>query len=109
MATADGCPPYGGCDNGWSQSGIYYLSWGAGPAYPYPEIYAQSGANAAQWASISSSIGYMGFQGALSQALACQQLGDPCTGMDNGPDQAWGQLSGATGQSPSYEADVGYE
>jgi hypothetical protein len=48
---AGGCPPYGSCNNGWSQYDVWYVSWGASPALPLPEIYYS--ANAEQWAEIS--------------------------------------------------------
>lgn len=53
--SADGCPQTssnnGSCNNGWNQYDVYYVSWGAQPAHPTPEIYYQSQAN--QWAMIS--------------------------------------------------------
>lgn len=49
--SADGCPPYGSCNNNWNQNGIYQVSWGIAAAYALPEIYYQTQAN--QWAQIS--------------------------------------------------------
>ena len=37
--SADGCPPYGSCVNGWTQAGTYQVSWGIRAAYVLPEIY----------------------------------------------------------------------
>jgi hypothetical protein len=56
--SADGCPPYGGCANGWTQSDIWYVSGGAGAAnLALPEIYYDlniGGVNIAeQWYLIS--------------------------------------------------------
>jgi hypothetical protein len=52
--STDGCPQTshnnGGCNNGWNQYGIWYVSWGAGPAWPLPEIYYQSQTN--QWVQV---------------------------------------------------------
>jgi len=52
--SADGCPQYstgnGGCNNGWNQYDVYYVSWGANPAQGTPEIYYSS--QARQWAMI---------------------------------------------------------
>jgi hypothetical protein len=45
--SADGCPPYGDCANGWTREDMWYVSWGARRAYPAPEIYYD--ANARQW------------------------------------------------------------
>jgi len=43
FGSADGCPQYstgnGGCANGWNQDDVYYVSWGAAPAFATPEIY----------------------------------------------------------------------
>ncbi len=51
FGSADGCPPYGSCNNGWTQDNVYYVSWYAPPALPAPEIYNYQMAQ--QWASIS--------------------------------------------------------
>lgn len=52
--STDGCPQTthsnGGCNNGWNQYDIWYLSWGAAPSWPLPEIYYQSQTN--QWVQI---------------------------------------------------------
>jgi hypothetical protein len=52
--STDGCPQSshnnGGCNNGWNQYGIWYVSWGAAPAWPLPEIYYQSQTN--QWVQV---------------------------------------------------------
>ena len=39
----------GNCNNGWRQSDVYHVGWGAPPAYAVPEIYATNGVNAQQW------------------------------------------------------------
>jgi hypothetical protein len=49
--SADGCPPYGSCANGWTREDVWYVSWGARRAYPTPEIYYV--ANARQWYQMS--------------------------------------------------------
>ncbi len=55
FGSADGCPQYsdnnGSCNNGWNQYDEWYVSWGALPALPTPEIYYD--ALARQWAMIS--------------------------------------------------------
>jgi hypothetical protein len=45
--SADACPPYGNCANGWTQGDVWYVSWGARRAYPTPQIYYET--NARQW------------------------------------------------------------
>ena len=40
--SADGCPPYGSCNNGWTQNDLWYVSYGSAASYPLPEIYYQS-------------------------------------------------------------------
>lgn len=53
--SADGCPSgsanNGGCNNGWNQYDVYWVSWGAAPAVPTPEIYNST--LAWQWQKIS--------------------------------------------------------
>lgn len=55
FGSADGCPQYssnnGACNNGWNQYDVWYVSWGASPALPTPEIYYDTLAR--QWAMIS--------------------------------------------------------
>ena len=50
---AAGCPPYGSCNNGWTQDDVWYVSWGNPSAWPFPQIYNETGANAKQWQRIS--------------------------------------------------------
>jgi hypothetical protein len=53
--SADGCPQFsadnGSCINGWNQFDVWYVSWGAVPAEPAPEIYFLT--QSRQWAMIS--------------------------------------------------------
>jgi hypothetical protein len=99
FGSADGCPPYGGCTNGWSQAAEYYVAWGATWADAVPEIYTESGSQAAQWESISLWGSYNGgsgpiaFSAALSQYQACKDIGSSCSGADNTPAQSWTQLT----------------
>lgn len=101
---ANSCPPYGGCHAGWNQQQVWYMSWGAIAALPFPEIYwYQPGygaaVNAAQWASINASYS-MSFRGALTQKAAS---GSAST---NSPANGWQELASATGQSPYYSSDI---
>jgi len=68
--SADGCPPYGSCNNGWTQGDLWYVSYGAADSYPLPEIYFQSMAN--EWYqeslfSAQSESGKMGFIGTMTE------------------------------------------
>ncbi len=117
-----GCPQSGTtktpgkCNNNWTQENVQYVSWGAPPSYPIPEIYATTGANAKQWQQISL-YSYLAhgnsiyFFGPLSQSQACAQRGG-CSGTNNTPDQAWSQLWNAlngdsrTAQNMSWSTDI---
>jgi hypothetical protein len=81
--SADGCAwtiPNGGCNNGWSMSGLYYLAAGASPVrvINLPQIYNTT--MAAQWEFISlTGVGQrtprINFGGALTEYTACVQTG----------------------------------
>ncbi|TAN31944.1 hypothetical protein EPN29_12135 [bacterium] len=66
--SADGCPQTthtnGGCNNGWTQDDVWYVSYGAAPALAAPEIYIQAQAN--QWGQIKL-WKYMFFEGPLDE------------------------------------------
>ncbi len=111
--SADGCPTNSAsdatCDNGWSQHDVWYISWGAGPARPLPEIYFDT--NAGQWAMIDlygaeyqGSEGKMAFLGPLDTY--------PLWTTSNTADQAWSQLwsalngNPATAQGMPYSAEI---
>ncbi len=81
--------------NGWSLDNVWYVSYGAVPAYPIPEIYATSGVNARQWAWLSwdswlDGRGAIYYPGLMTQWQACKQRG--CNDTDNTPWQGWTQL-----------------
>jgi len=77
--SADGCPPYGSCVNGWTQAGTYQVSWGIRAAYVLPEIYYAviysgdtKGGQPSQWAQIAvyghvHYGGYIQFDGPLDE------------------------------------------
>lgn len=110
-----GCPeiadPYwfygknsGDSSNPWTQFDVYYVSYGAPPAWPLPEIYATSGVNARQWQAISRyGAIYLGrpmeFAGVMTQYQACQQRGG-CSGINNTPEDGWKQLFDALNADP---------
>jgi hypothetical protein len=88
--STDGCPQTthnnGGCNNGWNQDDVWYVSWGAPPAYATPEIYYQSQAN--QWGQIKL-WKPMSFEGPLDEY-------DLNTGTFTSA-QAWSALGNAEG------------
>jgi hypothetical protein len=99
---AAGCPtrafPNWTCSPPWTQEDVWYVSFGVGPAYPLPLIYARDGGNAQQWALLSL-YSYthhgqrMDIKGAFTQWQACQQFPLGCgKGLDNTPEQGWQQL-----------------
>ncbi len=62
---AAGCPPYGSCDNGWTQHDVYLVAWGDAPAWATPEIYTS--ATASEWISISDTYGPIVFWGPMDE------------------------------------------
>ena len=125
VGSADGCPQTGtggtdgSCNNGWKQSDVFYVSWGADPSVPVPEIYATSGANAKQWQKIKlygvvSEDRTMIIVGSLTQWNACRETG-PCNGTDNEPSEGWQQLYDQlnsdvkTAQGLSFSTDMSWE
>ncbi|HEX5418197.1 MAG TPA: hypothetical protein VFZ25_21280, partial [Chloroflexota bacterium] len=91
--TADGCPTTsylnGRCANGWSQSDVWYVSWGSSAALTLPEIYYP--VNASQWTMIGlygaefhGSGGSIHFSGPLDTY--------PLWHSSNTADQAWSQF-----------------
>lgn len=121
---ASGCPsptyPNWDCGTsqypGWTSEDVWYVSWGASPAYPLPEIYRTDGLNAGQWYYLSlysytNHGGRMTLMGAVTQYQACQQRGG-CTGTNNTPSQGWSQLWDAlnadtrTAQSLRWSTDM---
>jgi hypothetical protein len=88
---AAGCPPFGGCDNGWTLEDVWYKSWGALPAYPVPEIYNTDGSTAQEWYQVSL-YGYTHHGGAVPILATLTQwaaAGNCCT---NQPAQGWQQM-----------------
>ncbi len=101
---ASGCPPYGSCNNGWSQSSEYSMAWGIAAARAIPEIYAEDGSNATQWQQISlwgynyGTYGKILFDASLTQYNACHSSDTRlawCTShhVDNSPLDGWTQLT----------------
>lgn len=119
----EGCPtatnPGWIPDNGWSLEDVWFVSWGAAPANPLPEIYANSGVNAEQWQYVSlyaynNHGARINVKGSMTQYQACQDLG--CSSAeDNTPSQGWTQLSNAlnadsrTAQSVVWSTDITWQ
>jgi hypothetical protein len=112
FGSADGCPPFGSCNNGWSQADEYAVAWGIPAAFAVPEIFTESGSMATQWQQISlwganhGSAGAIHFSAAMSQFQACADVGDPCSGTDNTPAQAWSQLTSSINSDPKTAGSV---
>jgi hypothetical protein len=98
IGAADGCPPSGSCLNGWTLENLWFVSWGAVPSLPLPQIYNET--NAKQWQNLS----LYGFQhhsqniiisGAVTEQGACSQApNDPtCKPTPFTPAQGWQSLS----------------
>lgn len=117
--------PTGVPSNGWTWNDVWYISYGALPAYPLPLIYAKSGIHAHQWYTIAlytyNTYGYtMRFVGAFTQWQACQGNSAgaiKCRNdrLDNTPAEGWSQLyyklgsDARTTQSPNdmlFSTDV---
>ena len=103
FGSADDCPPFGSCSNGWTQADVYHVAWGAAPALAVPQIYVQycncnnSAGQAREWQQVSLwgavNAGYrINFSAALSQSVACADMGDSCYLEDNSPQDSWNML-----------------
>jgi hypothetical protein len=102
----------------WGAEDVWYVSWGAPPAWPVPEIYTTSGSQARQWKYLSL-YGYtrhgssMYFVASLTQYYACLQVGG-CSGTNNTPAQGWSQLwdqlnsDSRSAQTSFHSTDIRY-
>ncbi|PEC20012.1 hypothetical protein COM96_21940 [Bacillus cereus] len=94
---AAGCPPYGNCNNGWTQDDVWYISWGSGISSPLPEIYTTNSSQAKEWANLvkysftKNPSNPMIIAGVMTQYQACLDQGG-CSGTNNTPEQGWTQL-----------------
>ncbi|HEX2893647.1 MAG TPA: hypothetical protein VHO29_06550 [Marmoricola sp.] len=120
---AAGCPQTSvpsatSCNAGLNAETIWQVAW-SGAAYPLPEIYATTGANAKQWHYLSkySVINHGSrffFEGVMAQSGACSQVGG-CTGTDNSPTTAWNQLNtevnsdSATATTPGAPTNIWHQ
>jgi len=120
---AAGCTQNGsttGCNNGWTQERVWWVSEGFPLARPFPEIYTNSGSQARQWyqlaryTHIRHSVDML-IYGTLTQFGACQQVGGcDVLGTDNTPSQGWTQLYNLLNADPTvrhrprWSADISY-
>jgi hypothetical protein len=109
VGSADGCPPYGGCDNGWSQARVYQVAYGNVSAWPVPQVYTGSGSQAAQWEAISlwatkNSKPSIWFLGALTEYGRNKATNPPATGGQQLYDAINGH--GATAGSVRWSTDM---
>ena len=89
---AGGCPPYGSCGNGWTQTDVYNVAWGSSQAQAEPEIYYSS--QAQEWGNISNTVGRILFWAPMDEydlagstltasqawsALGCDVGGQSCS------------------------------
>lgn len=113
--SADGCPPYGSCNNGWTQDGVYQVSWGIAAAYVLPEIYYSviysgdtHGGQPAQWAQISvygrnTYGGSIVFEGPLDEYDLASNTLTPAQAWTN----FWNALNNAgVAANMSYSAEI---
>jgi hypothetical protein len=129
FGSADGCPPAGSCNGGWTQDDYWSLTTGPKSAVGFPEIYAESSDE--QWQQIAlSGVNNHGdnqdtridFVGTLTTRQACLQnrrdMPKPpdqpqwCEGTDQGPAAGWqafkNTLEGhsATAQPLGFSSDI---
>ncbi len=118
---------------GWKQWQVLDVSYGETGAFPLPEIYNTTGAQATEWywiskGGIQTGYGPLYFDAELTQYTACTQLadahyggnvGEACPGTDNMPAAGWNQLynaiyddsstrPGVTGGWLTHSADIRY-
>lgn len=111
---AAGCPPYGSCDNGWTQNDVWYVAWGSPVGYPVPEIYTADGGTTNEWYNLSL-YSYLNHGGRMDILLAFTQYAAcGCGGGTLTPAQAFAQLQNKlqsdsrTSQSLYYSSDITY-
>lgn len=108
--SADGCSwttTSSGCNNGWTMSGLYYLSGGAAPTriINLPQVYNNTMAQ--QWKYISlTGVGQnqprINFGGALTEFTACAQTGG-CGSLTG--NSAWSSMWSQLQSSPALRVD----
>jgi hypothetical protein len=132
FGSCDGCP-FRGCpscqpSNGWTLEDLWYISWGAEAAEPFPEIYLTNGVNAEQWFHVArygleTHQRVMIFTGVLTTWTACQETRDEqCqtterrAGIDNQPMEGYLQMHRILSSHPilsqaypRFSSDISWE
>jgi hypothetical protein len=106
--SADGCPTTsdnnGGCNNGWNQYDVWFISYGYSPAITAPEIYFY--AQAQQWTQISH-------YGRDHQAKAAHYTApwdeNDLDSHTFTTQQAWDNLTGLMGEPCPYSMQIHWE
>jgi hypothetical protein len=109
--SADGCSQTsysnGGCNNGWRQADVYYVSWGNDEAYALPEIYYLSQSH--QWTMISRYGYYYGNYGKIGFDGPMTEFGyNGSYDSNHAWNQFWTELngSGTTAVNFSFRTDI---
>ena len=119
IGSADGCPPAGSCNNGWTSADVYYVSWGNPEAWAAPEIYYNrppgTPINAQQWQKLSL-YGYVHYSGTTGAILFEGPLDQhTLKTTSNTSSEAWNQLwtqlnsDSRTAQSLFFSEEVHHE
>ena len=108
------CPPFAQLPPTWSRTDLVAVGRAGGRGVVVPQIYANAGGNATEWAALARWAGShhlpaLRFAGVLTEQAAC--AGPParaCAGIDLDPMSAWRQLSDRSGQQLRWASDIGY-
>lgn len=98
----------------WNQDKIWYVSWGAPPAFAVPEIYSNNSTLAKQWQAVSKfgalykgTYGRIDFSGPMTQWQACQTRPEnECLTLDNTPEEGWQQLYTEINKDPLTAQEI---
>jgi hypothetical protein len=105
--SADSCPPYGNCANGWTREDVWYVSWGAPRAYPTPQIYYE--ANIRQWYGLAMHGHSQHGEAIRLLSTFTEHAADPSTYTSR---QAWNKTNGLlnsdsrTSQTIPFSTDI---
>src|SRR5947209_8943739 len=108
------CPPLARLPAGWTLADLAAVATAAGRGVVVPQIYANAGGNATEWAALArwASAHHrapLRLAGVLTEQSACAgPPRRPCAGIDLDPVTAWRQLSARSGQSLRWASDIGY-
>ena len=108
------CPPLARLPAGWTLGDLVAVATASGRGVVVPQIYANAGGNATEWAALARWAGShhrprLRLAGVLTEQSACAgPPRRPCAGIDLDPVTAWRQLSTRSGQSLRWASDIGY-